>query len=118
MGRHMGCLGWIFFGLFTMISKIFIACVKGLWTLNLYILQLISGKPLYYCELKYLIPAKIIGTLGVISIVVGILSLIVLIKNSNSIKGGGISPISVVFYLVAGSALLFVSRFLIRRGAI
>ena len=112
------CLGWIFVGFFLMIFKLFIFLIKGLWAINLYILQVLSGKPLYYCEPKYLIPGKILGTLGILLIAMGILSLVVLTINSNLSKGKSVSPISVFILLIAGGFLLFASSFLIRRGAI
>lgn len=84
----------------------------------MWLLQTISGRPLYYCEPKYLIPAKILGTLGLLSTVLGILSFSSLFLPKGLNRATGVSPVVFLGYLILGIALLMASRFLIRRGAL
>jgi hypothetical protein len=113
-----GCLGWLFFGIFFGMYKIFALIIKGLWSLNLWLLQTISGRPLYYCKSTYLIPAKITGILGVLSLFGAILGLVILLTLNPPESRTGNPLIILIVYLAFGFFLLWASRFLIRRGSL
>jgi hypothetical protein len=51
-----------------LIFKAVSAFFRTLWKFNLWILQSISGVPLYYCKPEYRVPGIFVGTFGVISV--------------------------------------------------
>ena len=108
------CLGWLFFGTFMLAAKAVVAAAKGVWHLMMWALQAISGVPLHYCKQEYLIPAKLLGAVGIWTLASAPLVAI-------SYSGAGhkdVPGLVVVATLAAGCGLVALSRFLIRRGSI
>ncbi len=114
-----GFVNAIWFWLPVLIYKAVAAFLRTAWKFNLWILQTISGMPLYYCRPEYRVPGIFLGTFGVIAAFNVIFFLLAL----GSISGNGLhqrgSPIG-EFLIIAlvGVSLLLLSRFLIRRGSI
>jgi hypothetical protein len=102
-----------------LIFKAVSAFFRTLWKFNLWILQSISGVPLYYCKPEYRVPGIFVGTFGVISVFNFLFFALTLsygtealipkpnLQLENFLLMGGI-----------GIGLLLLCRFLIRRGSI
>ena len=93
-----------------------------IWKLNLWILQTISGVPLYYCKPHYRIPGIFVGTLGVI-ICLNILLFLLLIgvTSSSDVAHHSASMIRFTeFFIIGiiGLSCMFMCRVLIRIGSI
>lgn len=115
----MGCMHafwmWVPILIFKAISAIF----RGLWTFVLWILQTISGVPLYYCKPEYLIPAKIIGAIGILLLTMVVLNIFTLLSGVDTPQQNGTSIAVTIFVNgIIGSLLLWGSRMLIRKGSL
>lgn len=111
----------IWFWVPVLIYKAISAFLRTLWRFNLWILQTVSGVPLYYSKPQYRIPAIFVGTLGVMSLFNFTVFLLILGSSSSggNIPPGEIPPITEVLLMgIIGVGLLLLCRFLIRRGSI
>lgn len=102
-----------------LIYKAIAAFFRTIWKFNLWILQTVSGVPLYYCRPEYRVPAIFIGTFGVISS----FNFLCYLLTSGSAYGNNVSPKGLPFSEVltmgiVGVGLLLACRLLIRRGSI
>lgn len=117
MGMMKGCSTAFFMWLPVLILKI----LKGIWLLISWILQTISGTPLYHCKPEYRIPAQIIGTTGLFFSFFCMLGIFISIFDPNYIRQAQTSiteNISAIFFFgVLGILLLLLCRYLIRRGS-
>lgn len=102
-----------------LIYKAVAAFFRTIWKFNLWILQSVSGVPLYYCKPEYRIPGIFVGTFGVISIFNFLFFLLVISAASgNNISQRG-APFSEFLTMgLVGLGLLMLCRVLIRRGSI
>jgi hypothetical protein len=91
-----------------------VAVYRAVMTVFYWILQQIAGRPLYYCDLQYQIPAKIFGVLGLL--LIG-LCVFVGIPVSIYSRESGPGPM-LLLGLGVGVGLLWLSRVLIRRGSL
>ncbi len=108
----MSLFGSIGFWLPVLIFKAFAAIFKVLWNFNLWVLQKVSGVPLYYCRPEYRTPGIILGTMGVMAIP-NLLFFPVMIAEVGWSEG--------IFVFVGGLfglGFLFLCRLMIRRGSI
>jgi hypothetical protein len=101
-----------------LIYKFLSAIFRTLWKLNLWILQTVSGVPLYYCRPEYRIPAIFIGTFGVIVCLNFVLFLLVVAGSAGSTTQQGGSAVQFLIMGLFGVGLLLACRFLIKRGSI
>jgi len=109
----------IWFWIPVLIYKAISAFLRTIWKLNLWILQTVSGVPLYYCKPEYRIPGIFIGTIGVLSLFNFLFFLMFL--GSASEKNMPHSKLPMGEFLLmglVGAGLLLLCRFLIRRGSI
>jgi len=102
-----------------LIYKAVSAFFRTIWKFNLWMLQTISGVPLYYSKPEYRIPGIFFGTLGMVSV----FSFIIFLLSMNSDAGQSVSrqavPLSEILMTGGiGFGLLFLCRILIRRGSI
>lgn len=112
MGRISNAF-WLWFPV--LIYKAIAAFFRTLWKFNLWILQTVSGVPLYYCKPEYRVPAIFVGTIGVFISFTCLLMLMAL----GSASGNNATNISSFFvFCIIGLGLLLLCRFLIRRGSI
>ena len=113
-----GCTTAFFMWFPLLIYKLF----KGIWLFISWILQTISGVPIYYCKPGYRIPAQILGTVGLGFLFFSIFSGLVILINSSHIQHTGNSLISLLLsiFILGGIGLffLFICRILIRKGSI
>jgi hypothetical protein len=94
------------------------AFLRTIWKFNLWILQTVSGVPLYYCKPEYRIPGILFGTIGVLSIF-NFLFFLMFLGSKKGISHGGTPPMGETLFMgLIGAGLLLFCRFLIRRGAI
>ncbi len=114
----MGCMHAFWMWVPVLIFKAIAAIFRGLWTFILWILQTISGVPLYYCKPGYLIPAKIIGAIGIL-LLTGVVLTIIDFSSIKNATGQDGNPIlwTIIINGIIGSLLLWGSRILIRKGA-
>lgn len=105
---------WFWFPV--LIFKAVAAFFRTIWKFNLWILQTVSGMPLYYCKPEFRIPAIFIGTIGVIALTNFFCFLLSLgSTNQNNIS----IPIGDFFMMgLIGMVLLLLCRLLIRRGSL
>ena len=116
----MSCLSktfslWVPVLIFKSIAGFF----KFIWKINLWILQKISGVPLYYCKPEYRIPALIFGSIGVIFSINIIFYLLILVSshsNNASPQSIGLSEFMLISFVSV--SLLIVCRLLVKRGSI
>jgi hypothetical protein len=102
-----------------LIFKAVSACCRTIWKFNLWILQTISGVPLFYCRPEYRIPAIFIGTIGVLSSFNFFCFLFALGSASGSnVTQRGLPMNDFLTMGLVGIGLLIVCRLLIRRGSI
>jgi hypothetical protein len=88
---------------------------KTIWKFNLWILQTISGVPLFYCKPEYRVPGIFIGTLGLFFASNSLFMLMAL----GSASGNNATNIGSFFVIgIIGIGLLLSCRFLIRRGSV
>ncbi|MEK9149401.1 MAG: hypothetical protein AAB267_05080 [Candidatus Desantisbacteria bacterium] len=114
----MGCMHAFWMWVPVLIFKAIAAICRGLWTFILWILQTISGVPLYYCKPEFLIPAKIIGAIGILLLTGVALNIISLFSGIDTTQQDSISIVGPVFVSgVIGFLLLWGSRMLIRKGS-
>jgi len=110
----LGCLSALILWIPILVYKFFAA----LWRLNLFIIQMICGVPLYYCSPGFKVLGVFLGTTGLLIIIEVFLILIV----GSSTAGNKIFenfPIKKLILMgLLGIGLLLLSRFLIRRGSI
>ncbi len=98
-----------------LIYKIIAAIFRTIWKFNLWILQTISGVPLYYCRPEYRLPAIFLGTLGLL-FALSCLSIILTLGSVSNYNAENISQLFV--FCIVGLGLLVLCRVLIRRGSI
>ena len=102
-----------------LIYKTISAFFRTIWKFNLWVLQSISGVPLYYCKPEYRIPGILVGTIGVISIFNFLFFLLILGSASgNNVSQGGLPAGEFRIMGIVGVGLLLLCRVLIRRGSI
>lgn len=102
-----------------LIYKAISAFFRTIWKFNLWILQTVSGVPLYYCKPEYRMPAIFIGTIGVISSFNFLCFLLTLGSASgNNVSQRGLPLNDFLIMGLIGAGLLLVCRLLIRRGSI
>jgi hypothetical protein len=102
-----------------LIYKAVAAFFRTIWKLNLWILQTVSGVPLYYCKPEYRIPGIFVGTFGVISIFNFLFFLLVMSSASrNNVSHRGLPLNDFLTMGLVGLGLLLLCRLLIRRGSI
>ncbi len=92
-----------------------------IWKLNLWILQTISGVPLYYCKPHYRIPGIFLGTIGVLICLNLLLLLIIGVTSSSDVAHQSASMNGFAGFLVIGIiglSCMFMCRVLIRTGSI
>jgi len=113
-----GCSTAFFMWLPILIFKLF----KGIWILISWILQTISGVPLYFCKPEYRIPAQILGTIGLIFMFFFLFGIFIALLNPGHLQQQGTSLIDSIFSIFIlggiGFLLLFICRILIKRGSI
>jgi hypothetical protein len=113
----MGCMHAFWMWVPILIFKAIAAICRCLWTFVLWILQTISGVPLYYCKPEFLIPAKIIGTIGILLLT----GVVFIISLSSGIDTDSQNNNSILWTIFMNSAISFLllwgSRILIRKGA-
>jgi len=102
-----------------LIYKAVAAFFRTIWKFNLWILQTISGVPLYYCRPEYRIPGIFVGTLGVIS-VFNFLGFLLISGSAfgKNIQQKGLPTYEFLLMGLIGTGLLVLCRFLIRKGSI
>ncbi len=103
-----------------LIYKAISAFLKAIWKVNLWILQTVSGVPLYYCKPEYRIPGIIVGTFGVL-LLFGFLIFLLSLGSEyqkSMAQQGLYTPGELILNGLLGIGLLLLCRFLIRRGAI
>ena len=104
---------WLWFPV--LIYKAVSAFFRTIWNFNLWILQTISGVPLYYCRPEYRIPAIFVGTLGLVFSC----NCLFMLMTLGSASGNNAANISSFFVIgLIGTGMLLLCRFLIRRGSI
>lgn len=103
-----------------LIYKFVSAVLRTIWKFNLWILQTVSGVPLYYCRPEFRIPAIFFGTFGNMSSLNFIIFLFILIGSAGGHASQQANPPVGTFLLMGlfGAGLLLACRFLIRRGSI
>ncbi len=94
---------------------------RTIWKFNLWILQTVSGVPLYYARPEYRIPAIVLGTIGLIMLFnVSFLLMASLsgspAKSPHADIALSLNDLSIMG--VIGLAMLLMCRFLVRRGSI
>ena len=110
----MGCLNALLLWLPILIYKFFV----GLWKLNLFIIQMICGVPLYYCSPGFKVLGIFLGTAGLL-IIVEVFLLLILGLSSAGNKIFENFPIkNLILMGLLGIGLLLLCRLLIRRGSI
>ena len=108
---------WLWFPV--LIYKAVAGFFKTLWKFNLWILQTVSGVPLYYCKPEYRIPAIFIGTIGILSSFNFLFFLFALPSAAdNNIPQIGLIIGEFLAMGLVGIVLLLLCRILIRRGSI
>lgn len=108
---------WLWFPV--LIYKAVSAFFRTIWKFNLWILQTVSGVPLYYCKPEYRIPAIFIGTIGVIASFNFIFLLFVLPSSIENNVSEGLSLLGVFLMMgLIGVGFLLLCRILIKRGSI
>lgn len=113
-----GFMNAIWFWLPVLIYKAVAAFFSVIWKFNLWILQTVSGVPLYYCRPEYRMPGIFVGTFGVFST----LNFIYFFVTSSAFghnmqqKVPSVSELLVIGLI--GIGLLLLCRVLIRRGSI
>lgn len=113
-----GCMNALWLWLPVLIFKAVAAICRGLWTFVLWILQTVSGVPLYHCRPEYLVPAKIIGALGILLLTGVVLNVFILLSGVETPGQDGASIAGAIFVSgIIGSLLLWGSRVLIRKGS-
>jgi len=102
-----------------LIYKALSAFFRTIWKFNLWILQTISGVPLYYCKPEYRIPALALGTVG-IAVTFNLAFFVVLLGSAsgNNMPQRGLPTTEFLLMGLLGVGLLLVCRILIRRGSI
>ena len=99
-----------------LIYKAILAFLRTIWKFNLWILQTVSGVPLYYCRPEYRIPAIFLGTVGVLSLF-NFLFFLMLLGSEGAMTQMGAPTIGDILLMgLVGAGLLLLCRFLIRRG--
>jgi len=109
----------LWFWIPVLIYRAISAFLRTIWKLNLWILQKVSGAPLYYCKPEYRVPGIFIGTIGVLSLFSFLFFL--MLSGSVSEKDTPFSKLPMGEYLLLGligAGLLLLCRFFIRRGSI
>lgn len=108
---------WLWFPV--LIYKAVSAFFRTIWKFNLWILQTVSGVPLYYCKPEYRIPAIFIGTIGVISSFNFLFFLFALPSAAgNNMSQRGLPIVEFLVMGLIGIGFLLLCRLLIRRGSI
>ncbi|RJR42804.1 MAG: hypothetical protein C4576_15500 [Desulfobacteraceae bacterium] len=102
-----------------LLYKLIATVLRTIWKLNLWILQTVSGVPLYYCRPEFRIPAIFIGTIGVMASFMFLLFLLVIISGpANSMSHQGPSAHDLLILCIFAVVPLISCRLLIRRGSI
>lgn len=108
---------WLWFPV--LLYKAVSAFFRAIWKFNLWILQTVSGVPLYYCRPEYRIPGIFAGTFGIIFVINFLFFLLVMGSASgNNIQNQGLPTYGFLLMGFVGIGLLLLCRFLIRRGSI
>lgn len=109
----------LWFWLPVLIYKAISACFRTIWKFNLWILQTISGVPLFYCRPEYRLPAIFIGTIGTLS-TFNFLCYVFALGSASGVNGSprGLPVNDLLTMGLVGIGLLIVCRLLIRRGSI
>lgn len=102
-----------------LLYKAISAFFRTIWKFNLWILQTVSGVPLYYCRPEYRIPAIALGTVGVAA-TCNLAFFVVLLGSAsgNNVPQRGLPTAEFLVMGLVGVGLLLVCRVLIRRGSI
>lgn len=102
-----------------LIYKAVSALFRTIWKLNLWILQTVSGVPLYYCRPEYRIPGIALGTFGVV-LMFNLLCFIFMLGSAsgNNMPQSIMSPGDFLMAGLVGGVFLILCRLLIRRGSI
>lgn len=111
----LGCLGALLLWLPILIFKI----ISGLWKLNLFIIQIICGVPLYYCTPGMRALGIFLGTIGLIALIE--FFLLLLIMNSSIAERSAYANFPKEYLIIiglGGLGFLLLGRFVIRRGAL
>lgn len=113
-----GLSGAFWFWVPVLIYKATAALLRTIWKLNLWILQTVSGVPLYYCKPEYRIPGILFGTIGVLSLF-NFLFFLMFLGSEKGMSQRGIPATGEILLMgLVGAGLLLFCRFLVRRGAI
>jgi len=107
------------FWLPVLIFKIFASLFKSIWNFNLWALQMICGVPLFYCKPGYRIPGIFLGTMGMISVLFFLISLLIMGAGADGKYAQPQVPIGEIL-IMGGLGIIFIiiCRLLIRRGSI
>jgi len=114
MGMMKGCSTAFFMWLPVILIKI----LKGVWLLISWLLQTISGVPLYHCKPEYRIPAQIAGTIGLFFMFFFVLGIFIILFDPTYLQVQGTSFLSFLLLGGIGFGLLVVCRILIKKGSI
>ena len=109
-----GCSTAFFMWLPILLGKLF----KGIWVFIKWILQTISGVPLYHCKPEYRIPAQIIGTTGLFFAFLFIVGIFAILSDPLYLKSQSNSIYSILLLGGVGFGMLMICRVLIKRGSI
>ncbi len=107
---------WLWFPV--LIYKAVAAFFRTIWKFNLWILQTVSGVPLYYCRPEYRMPAIFLGTFGVMSVINFIFFLFSRFAVGTNMHEQTLPVSDFLIMGTAGVGLLILCRYLIRRGSI
>ena len=111
-----GCLNAFWLWLPVLIFKAVSAVCSTVWKFHLWGLQTICGVPLYYCKPHYRIPGIFFGTVGAVFTLMLAVALMAMSSSQplqNQPRGDDL-----IVFVVMGPGLVFLCRFLIRRGSI
>jgi hypothetical protein len=108
---------WLWFPV--LVYKAVSAFFRTIWRFNLWVLQTVSGTPLYYCKPEFRIPAITIGTFGNFCILNFLMFILTLSSSSAHTMYQNNEPLAeFLILLIVGIVMLFLCRILIRRGSI
>ena len=113
-----GLSGALWFWVPVLIYKAISAFLRTVWKLNLWILQTVSGVPLYYCRPEYRIPGIFIGTIGMLSLFSFLFFLFLGSPSEKNMFHSKLPMVEFILMGLVGAGLLLLCRFLIRKGSI
>jgi hypothetical protein len=110
---------WLWFPV--LIYKAVSAFFRTIWKLDLWILQTVSGVPLYHARPEYRIPGILLGTIGLIMLSNVSFCLMALLSSPRSNRSQvniALSLNDLLIMGVIGLGMLLICRLLVRRGSI